>query len=247
VAGWQSQPGQLDALHASDPYPSDNDWGIPTLAHAPLYWQPEWLIPYRQRVRTEQSLAEGAVHFFLQDYRFETVWSRPWKALTALRSYRTLLTPDFSLYRDWPPTLQLWNSYRSRWCGCFWRGQGFQVIPTVSWSNAGSYDHCFLGLPRHSLLAVGTVGVDVADPLSRQLFLNGFQEMVRRLAPSRVLCYGRPPEVCHQWVEVVSYPTRWQSIRAAMAGEQGSKGAGEQGSGGAEVKRLNGMTTTEGV
>jgi hypothetical protein len=217
---WQSKPGRFDALHAGQLFPSDNDWGIPTLRHTTAGRVPAWLVPYRQRIRAKETgaqgaLDDGAVHFFLDDYRFETVWSRPNKALEALAPYRTLLSPDFSLYRDWPRMLQLWNVYRSRWSGRFWQEQGFTVIPTVSWSTAESYDFCFLGLPRRGVVAVSAVGVDLNSPLDYQLFVDGFTEMVRRLEPQVVLSYGRLPPACHEMVEVMAYPTRWTNIRAA--------------------------------
>jgi hypothetical protein len=111
--------------------------------------------------------------------------------------------------------LQLWNTYRSRWCGRFWQEQGFTVIPTVSWSTAESHDFCFLGLPRRSVVAVSAVGVNLDQPLEYRLFVDGYLEMVRRLEPLVVLAYGRIPAVCHGAVEVVTYPTRWTGIRAA--------------------------------
>ena len=151
----------------------------------------------------------------LSGNRFETVWSRPRKALSALAPYPTLLSPDFSLYRDYPLTLQLWNVYRNRWCGAFWAEQGFSVIPTISWSDYHSYDFCFAGIPRHSVVAIGTVGVDLDKSLDRQLFIAGFHQMVERLRPTAVLCYGQAPTECRQIVEVVCYPTRWQNIRQA--------------------------------
>jgi hypothetical protein len=220
---WQSKPGRFDALHARQVFPSDNDWGIPLLRHTAAGRIPAWLVPYRQRIRANEPLDDGAVHFFLDDYRFETVWSRPNKALEALAPYRTLLSPDFSLYRDWPLMLQLWNTYRNRWCGRFWQEEGYSVIPTVSWSTAESYDFCFLGVPRRSIVAVSAVGVNLSTssrqasdaPLEYRLFVDGFMEMVRRLEPLVVLSYGRLPATCHELVEVVSYPTRWTSIRAA--------------------------------
>ena len=225
---WQSKPGSFDALHATQLFPADNAWGIPVLAHTPVSRVPGWLVPYRQRIRANQPGGQGVpedgcVHFFLDDYRFETVWNRPVKALAALAPYQMLLTPDFSLYRDWPLLLQLWNVYRNRWCGRFWQEEGFTVIPTVSWSTAVSYDFCFLGVPRRSVVAVSAVGVNLS-PSSRQawdasltyrLFVDGFTEMVRRLEPKVVLSYGRLPAACHELVEVVTYPTRWTSIRAA--------------------------------
>src|SRR5690606_9425144 len=163
-----------------------------------------WLVPYRQRVRANKPHDDGAVHFFLDDYRFETVWSRPVKALEALALYPTLLSPDFSLYRDWLLTLHLWITYRNRWCVRFCQAQGFRVIPAVSWSTAESYDFCFLGLPRRGVVAVSAVGVNLADPLEYQLFTAGFTEMVRRLELLVVLSYGPLPATCHEQVEVVA-------------------------------------------
>ena len=229
---WQSKPGSFDALHAAHRFPSDNAFGIPALQHTPASQVPGWLVPYRQRIRAKEPGTrgvhdDGCVHFFLHDYRFETVWNRPFKALEALAPYQMVLTPDFYLYRDWPLMLQLWNTYRNRWCGRFWQEEGFTVISIVSWSTAESYDFCFLGVPRRSVVAVSAVGVNLptssrqaADaPLEYRLFVDGFAEMVRRLEPAVVLSYGRLPAICHELVEVVTYPTRWTNIRAARRKE----------------------------
>jgi hypothetical protein len=220
---WQSKPGSFDALHAAQIFPSDNGYGIPALQHTPVSRIPAWLVPYRQRIRSNEPPDDGAIHFFTDDYRFETVWNRPCKTLEALVPYRMVLTPDFSLYRDWPLTLQLWNTYRNRWCGRFWQEQGFTVIPTISWSTAESFDFCFLSVPRRSMVAVSAVGVNLADPLEYRLFVDGFGEMMQRLEPWRVLSYGRLPAICNQMVEVVTYPTRWTNIRAARR-RQGCQG-----------------------
>ena len=218
---WQSKPGRFDALHALELFPSDNELGIPCLAHAPVERVPAWLAPYRTRIRANDPPDDGAVHFFLDDYRFETVWSRPRKALEALAPYTTLLSPDFSLYREWPLALQIFNTYRNRWCGAFWLSRGFRVIPTVSWSTAESYAFCFLGLPRRSVVAVSAVGVGLDRPLEGYLFREGFREMVARLEPTVALSYGPLPAGCRELVEVVEYPTRWEGIRAAR--KQGAR------------------------
>lgn len=212
---WQSVPGSFDTLHTQWLFASSNAYGIPDLLHTSTERIPAWLVPYRQRIRANEPLDDGGVHFFLDDYRFETVWNRPFKTLAALAPYQMVLTPDFSLYRDWPLMLQLWNTYRNRWCGRFWQAQGYNVIPTISWSTSDSYDFCFLGVPRRSVVAISAVGVNVNAPLDYQLFVDGFAEMVRRLEPVVVLSYGRLPAACHEWVEVVAYPTRWTNIRAA--------------------------------
>ena len=112
----------------------------------------------------------------------------------------------------------MWNVYRNRWCGAYWQSKGLTVIPTVSWSTADSFDFCFLGLPRRSVVAVGTVGLRWRqDRAARSLFVAGFREMVMQLSPSLVLCYGSIPPECHAWVQVICHPTRWQSARQARA------------------------------
>ena len=96
---WQHKPGSFDTLHTAYLFLSANDYGIPDLLYTPASHIPAWLVPYRQRIRANDPLDDGAVHFFMDDYRFETVWQRPFKALEALSPYQMVLTPDFSLYR----------------------------------------------------------------------------------------------------------------------------------------------------
>ncbi len=214
-ARWQRVPGSFDPLHAAQLFPTDgNSYHIPLIPHAPLSYRPVWLTPYRTRIRSIDGLTDGAVHFFLDDYRFESVWSHPHKALRYLSDFKTLLTPDFSLYPDWPLAMQIWNVYRSRWCGAFWASQGFQIIPTISWAGRESYDFCFVGIAQHSLVAVSTVGVRTEDT---GRLAHGFQAMVERIQPSRVLCYGPLSPVLARQVEVVCYPTRWESIQKARS------------------------------
>ena len=205
-SAWACKPGSFDALNASRLFATNNLLGIPMLRHTPLSAIPDWLVAYRTRIRSPRfDFNRAAVHFFLDDYRFETVWSRPERALEHLHKYRILLTPDFSLYADWPLVMQQWNVYRSRWCGRYWQELGFQVIPTVSWSTPESFKFCFDGLPRRSLVAVSTLGVKVNEPGQRARFVIGFREMVERLAPTMVLAYGGLPREAHDLAPIITY------------------------------------------
>lgn len=217
-ATWTTQPGSYDTVHAAHIYPSDNAYHIPALRHTPLARIPRWLAPYRARIRSNRPLDDGAVHFFLDDYRFETVWSQPNKALRALRPYSTLLSPGFSLYTDYPLAIQVWNTYRNRWCGAFWQQQGYTVIPTIVWSTPACYDFAFAGVAPHGLVAITTIGLAGSPPIAHQYFRQGFEEMVRRLQPSAVLCYGDllDPSL-RDLATIITYPTRWDNIRAARA------------------------------
>ena len=192
-------------------YPSDNAYGIPNLRHTPLNSAPDWLIPYRTRVRFET--AGGAVHFFLYDAIFRSVWTCPNKSLRYLSKFNIVLTPDFSLDADMPLAVQIFNTYRNRWCGAYWQAQGYTVIPTVGWSTPDSYEFCFAGIARHSIVALTTLGTR----RNKQAFLHGYDAMLEHIQPSLVICYSDPfPEM--ERVPLHVHPDRWQGIRAARHG-----------------------------
>ena len=119
--------------------------------------------------------------------------------------FTVLFSPDFSLYPEMPLSVQLYNVYRSRWCGAHWTANGYTVIPTVSWSNPASYAFCFEGIAPYSMVALTTLGTR----RHKHDFLHGFDALVERVRPSRVLCYGTPfPEM--ERVPLQLYPNRWQ-------------------------------------
>lgn len=147
------------------------------------------------------------IHFYLDDYQFERVWTRPTRYIKLLRKYACVLSPDFSLYTDMPLAMQIWNTYRSRLLGQYWQDNGINVIPTVSWSDERSYSFCFDGLPRRSVISVSTRGC-VRQEEPRKLWQAGMAEAVRRLEPTKILIYGSKIEFDHGGSEVVWIPAR---------------------------------------
>jgi hypothetical protein len=156
----------------------------------------------------ERAAPPAAVHFFLDDYRFETAWNRPDQfTATIARGCGAALTPDFSMWADMPRAMQVWQVYRNRWCGAWLALHGIRVIPTVGWSDSSSYDFAFLGIPEGSVVAVSAVGVK-RDREARKLFLAGYDEMLIRIQPSTILVYGSPLLDMEGALQV--YPTRWR-------------------------------------
>lgn len=207
---WKSLPGNFDKLHTYHRFDSDNVWGIPTVE--PEHRVPSWLWPYGVRIRSQDGLpADGALHFFIDDYRFETVWNRPNDTLEAPLHLGFALSPMFSVYYDWPLVCQLWNTYRNRWTARFWQANGISVIPTVAWGEEISWDFCFAGLPTRSVIA--TSGTGVTDE-ARPVFEAGYREMVRRLQPELVVFYGyKISDELKALAPIKCYPTRWDGIR----------------------------------
>ena len=192
-------------LNADMLFESDNPFGIPVLAAADPEDAPRRLVAYRNNTPSD------GLHFFVDDYRLTNLWARPTSVIETLRNYSAVLTPDFSLYRDWPMSLQIFNTYRNRWCGAFWQSQGITVIPTLSWAGAESYAFAFAGVPQGSVVAVSTVGVRTSE--ARAVFDAGFDVLLERIAPALVLLYG---ECWRRDVAMREYPTRWDEKRATL-------------------------------
>lgn len=130
----------------------------------------------------------NTIHFFLDDTKFEGVYTRPDVGVKKLAKYKAVLTPDFSLYTDMPRALQIYNVFKNRWCGAYWQDFGLKVIPTVGWSDNQSYSFCFDGIERKSIVAVSTLGAKK----EKQAFLKGYDAMIERIDPSLVICYDLP-------------------------------------------------------
>lgn len=128
------------------------------------------------------------VHFCLDDYQFETIWNHPTKYIDNFRKCGILCSPDFSLYSDFPLAIQIYNHYRKHWLAKFYQDRGSIVIPTIAWSDESSYDWCFDGEPTHSVVAISSTGVLKSDECF-DLFVKGTKEMVKRLQPTKIICF----------------------------------------------------------
>lgn len=133
------------------------------------------------------------LHFFLDDYQFYRVWNELKGNGELVKEYAGALSPDFSLYLDYPISLQIYNTYRNRYCGAYWQSLGVNVIPTIGWSNEESFDFCFDGVEKGSIVAVGTVGI-LNNKDAKELFIKGYNEMLKRIEPSKIIIYGNEIE-----------------------------------------------------
>ncbi len=97
-----------------------------------------------------------------------------------------MISPDFSLYRDLPLGVQLWNTYRGRAIGHWLARNGIEVIPNVRWGDERSYAFCFDGVQAGKPVAVGTYGC-IGAPFDRRhredrlYFRKGLEAMLDRL------------------------------------------------------------------
>lgn len=194
---WNAKPGNWDPLRALETVATEDFWGIPTIPAPKLRDDqiPDWMVCCDDWSRFSKAgkfpkEGAGACHFFTDDYRFEAFWNNPPRQLARLHDAPVMTSPDYSLYRDHPLAIQIWNTYRNRWVGRKCADAGRIVIPTIGWSDANSYDFCFRGVERGSMVVVSTVGTQGSDDEAKELFVAGYQEMVDRILPELVIVYG---------------------------------------------------------
>lgn len=144
----------------------------------------------------EKNRADKGVHFFIDDYQFNRLWTNIDRYVDMLAQFKCVMTPDFSTYTDFPKAIQIYNHYRKHWVGAYLQECGVAVIPTISWSTADSFDWCFDGEPTHSTVAVSSVGA-ANSKTKKELFLAGYDAMLERLKPETIIFYGKVPEECN--------------------------------------------------
>lgn len=187
-------------------FPSDNRFGFCTVKKQDINLQNIKLKPVSDIKRNDPQIdGNVGVHFFVDDYRFEKYYANYNKYVDLLRRYHFVLTPDFSLYSDMPIWRQIESIGKNRWCGAYWQSQGLKVIPTISWSLYSSYEFCFAGIERGSIVAIGMIGAKS----TKYKFMQGYERMLETLNPSKIVCLGTPfPEMKGNLISVDYRNTR---------------------------------------
>lgn len=184
-------------------------YGIPALDEVTEFDICE-IVDFRNAKKNKDKENIG-IHFFIHDYKFECIWNNPDKYMDYLSQFKYVLAPDFSLYTDLSIILQRYNHYRKHWLGRYMLENGIKVIPTIAWSDERSYEWCFDGEPKHSVVAVSSVGC-MKNKKSKELFIKGYNEMIKRLEPSTILFFGKVPSECKG--NIINFSTYQDKFRS---------------------------------
>ncbi len=147
------------------------------------------------------------IHFYLDDYQFERVWNKPESYIEVLKQYNCIFSPDFSLYMDMPMAMKIWNIYRSRLIGQYYQSQGIKVIPTLSWAEKETFEFCFDGIPKGSIVSISTIGVK-RNKEALRIWKDGVDELIKRIKPSTILIYGGKLEYDYGDINVIYYENK---------------------------------------
>jgi len=186
---------------------------IPKFQEQPGDFDDLLLIGFDKTHLEDQNHLDRMVHFFLYDYRFERVWKHPDNDIEKLSRYRAVLSPDFSMYLEMAPVMQLYNVFRNRWCGAYWASKGIRVIPSVNWGDESTFDFCFEGIEKGNIVAVSTYMASAHDHRQdqKEWFMAGYNEMLRRIEPEKIICYNTPfPEMQGNIIPVDYERSSWK-------------------------------------
>lgn len=124
--------------------------------------------------------------------------------------------PDYSLYRDMPLSMQIWNIFRSRALGYYLQSNGIKVVPNVRFSDERTYDIACAGVKKNSTIALSTYGL-MKIKKEKEIFKKGLDYVIRKLTPKTLIIYGTTPydifgKYKLQGIEILSYESKISKI-----------------------------------
>ena len=170
------------------------EYDIPEIL--PVYELPEldrWIeFDYCNRFRADRyDRSKVGVHFFEDDYKFERVWTSLDRYAELLSQFGCVMSPDFSMYVDFPKAVRIYNKYRNHYIARYYQEcYNMTVIPTIMFGFEDSYDWVFDGYPKESIVAISTVGL-LQNKEMNVMFHKAYNEMINRLQPSKILLFTR--------------------------------------------------------
>lgn len=127
-------------------FPSDNQLEIPMLR---LDVQPECVeIPclcFGEQKRTTNMQGHGILHFYTDDYRWQSVYEHPEKILKY--NPGAIVEPNFSLFNDTPVAFGMQSIYKKRWIGRAMQERGMPVFVDLNVANKFAALN-LLGVPK---------------------------------------------------------------------------------------------------
>lgn len=191
-------------------FKTSGKWGLPLIQKQSLSTDNIVLVACSDtRANDNEENKQKGVHFFVDDYRFNGIYDNPERTLKRHSQYSFLLSPDFSTYTDMDLWRQLESVAKNRWVGAFWQSKGLTIIPTISWGLSQSYEFCFDGVEKGATVAIGMIGCKQ----SKLNFMRGYNEMLKRLEPEKIICFGSPFDEMQGNIVTVDYRDSRKVVR----------------------------------
>lgn len=166
----------------------------------------------RRKYQGSESLC--AVHFFIDDYKFENLLDSKFEKTTfELCRFGAVFTPDLSIYSDIPTEYKKVIIFKRQLYGAYWQQKcGLNVIPCVGIPDAELLDYALDGIPENSVLAFCGIGHRKRKS-ARDLWLGGLYETIRRKHPIALIISGDEERLKGIDIPITYIPSHIEHLR----------------------------------
>lgn len=137
----------------------------------------------------------NAVHFYIDDYKFQCIWNQPQRYIDFLKRFQFVISPDFSIYTDFPICVNMYNKYRNHWLYNFYQWHNINMIPNINLGCRSEWwDEFLAGYPTNSVISISDIGR--SKLLEDKIFKKDYIEFIQdRLKPTQILYFTRSKDV----------------------------------------------------
>lgn len=206
---WKSKPGGWDTLHTEH---VDFDTDYPTLSS--IVESTDFKLSMCNDYKSIDT--NSLVSMFVDDYILERYWNNPEKYIEYYKKARYVMSPDFSLLIGMPEPMLRWNVYRNRLVGYIWQSNGLNVIPTVGWADAESFEYCFSGVKKYSAVAISNTGC--INEVSKKCFDEGLSRMIDTIKPRSIIFQcNKKYKSTYKDTEFIFIDSFWDAKRKSLS------------------------------
>ena len=94
---------------------------------------------------------------------------------------------------------------------------GVEIIPNIRWGDNRTFEFCFDGIEKNSVVSVGTHGC-IKHSVDKTYFKSGLAELVKRLKPTIIIVYEAAPndifaEYINSGIKIIQFESEFSKSR----------------------------------
>lgn len=155
---------------------------------------PPNLIPYCNLANATEM---DCPHFYIDDTRIPAMGNNIEHFTKRLQRFKYVIAPDYTMFCGAPFPVNVRALFLNRSIAAYWQEHGLNVIPSFNGGDAESFRYCLAGMPQHSVIACGNVGV-IQSPIATKLWKYLVEKAIEELQPTALMIYGTQIDFTHQ-------------------------------------------------
>ena len=152
--------------------------------------------------RTDEFTPKSAApHFYVTDDRIKRFFGDPFVTEKRLSQFKVSIGMDFSMTCEMGRPQKIYSSFLNKLWAAWLQSRGHKVIPNISFPNEYWENYWLEGWPKHSIVAVSSVGVKTHGYPDG--WLKGMERIQKELEQLHILRYG--PRIIGENAENCTY------------------------------------------